>query len=159
LIQRKAWLVGARPVPLGDYGAGHQLELVEQHDRQDDEADGRGREQDAGHRHARSQALLAGAEDDDDLVGYVARLETLDFDEEPDRAAVERLGFPCEVRGPRVILRIDRTRIADALPALLRGEGVRDVSVEDVPLEEIVAELFRQGRGAVATVAEAEPVR
>jgi hypothetical protein len=54
-----------------------------------------------------------------------------------------------------VILRIDRTRIADALPVLLRGEGVRDVSVEDVPLEEIVAELFRQGRGAARVAAEA----
>ena len=85
------------------------------------------------------------------------KVVTLDFDEEPDRAAVERLGFPCEVRGPRVILRIDRTRIADALPALLRGEGVRDVSVEDVPLEEIVAELFRQGRGAAPVAAEAVP--
>ena len=83
------------------------------------------------------------------------KIVTLDFDEEPDRAAVERLGFPCEVRGPRVILRIDRTRIADALPALLQGEGVRDVSVEDVPLEEIVAELFRQGRGAAPVAAEA----
>jgi ABC-2 type transport system ATP-binding protein len=87
------------------------------------------------------------------------KIVTLDFDEEPDRAAVERLGFPCEVRGPRVILRIDRTRIADALPALLQGEGLRDVSVEDVPLEEIVAELFRQGRGAVAPVSTAEVVR
>lgn len=85
------------------------------------------------------------------------KIVTLDFDEAPDRGAIERLGFPCEVRGPRVILRIDRGRIADALPPLLHGEGVRDVSVEDVPLEEIVAELFRQGRGAERAVAEAVP--
>ncbi len=76
------------------------------------------------------------------------KVVTLDYDEAPDRAAVELLGFPCECRGPRVVLRIERNRIADALPALLRGAGVRDVSVEDVPLEEIVADLFRQGRGA-----------
>jgi ABC-2 type transport system ATP-binding protein len=76
------------------------------------------------------------------------KVVTLDYDAEPDPAAIERLGFPCECKGPRVVLRIDRTRIADALPALLRGEGVRDVSVEDVPLEEIVADLFRQGREA-----------
>ncbi|MFM8413470.1 MAG: ABC transporter, partial [Planctomycetota bacterium] len=91
------------------------------------------------------------------------KIVTLDFDEAPDQAAIERLGFPCEVRGPRVILRIDRGRIADALPTLLHGEGVRDVSVEDVPLEEIVAELFRQGRGTDRALAEAvpaaEPVR
>ncbi len=74
------------------------------------------------------------------------KVVTLDFDEEPDRAAIEGLGFRCEIRGPRVIFRIDRTCIADVLPSLLRGDGVRDVSVEDVPLEEIVADLFRQGR-------------
>ena len=42
-------------------------------------------------------------------------------------------------------LRIDRQRIADVLPEILRSAQVRDVSVEDVPLEEIVAELFRAG--------------
>jgi ABC-2 type transport system ATP-binding protein len=82
------------------------------------------------------------------------KIVTLDFDAEPDEAVIERLGFPWEIRGPRVILRIDRARIADALPPLLRGEGVRDVSVEDVPLEEIVAGLFRQGRGAARAVPE-----
>jgi ABC-2 type transport system ATP-binding protein len=71
------------------------------------------------------------------------KIVTLDLDEAPSRERVERFGFPCEVRGPQVILRIDRQRIADVLPEILRGAGVRDVSVEDVPLEEIVAELFR----------------
>jgi len=72
------------------------------------------------------------------------KIVTLDLDDATAAAArIGRLGFPCEVRGPRVVLRIDRGRIADVLPEILRGEGVRDVSVEDVPLEEIVAELFR----------------
>ena len=56
---------------------------------------------------------------------------------------MERFGFPCEIRGPQVILRIDRPRIAEVLPEILRSERVRDISVEDVPLEEIVAALFR----------------
>jgi ABC-2 type transport system ATP-binding protein len=73
------------------------------------------------------------------------KIVTLDLDEEPDPTRVAQLGFPCEIRGPRLVLRIDRTRIADALPELLQGTSVRDVSVEDVPLEEIVAELFRSG--------------
>ncbi len=73
------------------------------------------------------------------------KIVTLDLDAAPDRATVERFGFPCEVRGPQVILRIDRARISEALPRILAGAGVRDVSVEDVPLEEIVAELFRGG--------------
>jgi ABC-2 type transport system ATP-binding protein len=67
---------------------------------------------------------------------------------------IERFGFPCEFRGPQVVLRIDRSRIADVLPGILGSAGVRDVSVEDVPLEEIVAELFRSDARAAA-VAEA----
>lgn len=82
------------------------------------------------------------------------KIVTLDFDEAPQRDRIERFGLPCEVRGPRVVLRIDRSRIADTLPDLLSGAGVRDVSVEDVPLEEIVAELFRSG-GRSAAVREA----
>ena len=39
------------------------------------------------------------------------------------------------------------------LPEILRSESVRDVSVEDVPLEEIVATLFRAG--AAPPMAEA----
>ena len=73
------------------------------------------------------------------------KIVTLDLEEEPDRARIERLGYPCEILGPRVVLRIERSRIADVLPELLRDERVLDVSVEDVPLEEIVAGLFRSG--------------
>jgi ABC-2 type transport system ATP-binding protein len=83
------------------------------------------------------------------------KIVTLDLDEAPAAGTIERFGFPCEVRGPRVVLRIDRTRIADVLPELLRGDGVRDVSVEDVPLEEIVAELFRAAAPRVPAVAGA----
>ena len=71
------------------------------------------------------------------------KIVTLDLDTTPSPGRFERFGFPCEIDGPRVRLRIDRGRIADVLPEILRGEAVRDVSVEDVPLEEIVAELFR----------------
>lgn len=85
------------------------------------------------------------------------KIVTLDFDEQPEPSRIERLGFPCEIRGPRVLLRIDRARIADVLPDLLRAAGIRDVSVEDVPLEEIVAGLFRQGGGQPRPVAEATP--
>jgi ABC-2 type transport system ATP-binding protein len=83
------------------------------------------------------------------------KIVTLDFDEPPDRERLERCGFPCEIRGPQAVLRIDRTRIADVLPELLRGNGVRDVSVEDVPLEEIVAGLFRSADRRADVAAEA----
>ena len=71
------------------------------------------------------------------------KVVTLDFESAPPLSQIERFGFPCEVRGPRVTLRIDRTRIAAVLPQLLADRQIRDVSVEDVPLEEIVASLFR----------------
>ncbi|MFM8804360.1 MAG: AAA family ATPase [Planctomycetia bacterium] len=83
------------------------------------------------------------------------KIVTLDLDATPAAGRMERFGFPCEVRGPRVTLRIDRGRIADVLPEILRSESVRDVSVEDVPLEEIVATLFRAGAASAAVEAPA----
>jgi ABC-2 type transport system ATP-binding protein len=71
------------------------------------------------------------------------KVVTLDLENPPAVGEMERFGFSCEVHGPRVSLRIDRSRIADVLPKLLASQSVRDVSVEDVPLEEIVAGLFR----------------
>ena len=82
------------------------------------------------------------------------KVVTLDFESAPPMAQIERFGFPCEVRGPRVTLRIDRTRIAAVLPQLLADRQVRDVSVEDVPLEEIVASLFRGAAAQPEPVAE-----
>jgi len=82
------------------------------------------------------------------------KIVTLDLDDTPDAADFARLGFACEIRGPQVTLRIDRQRIADVLPEILRGRQVRDVSVEDVPLEEIVAELFRSGAAGAARLPE-----
>jgi len=83
------------------------------------------------------------------------KIVTLDFDEAPDRSLIERFGFPCEFHGPQVVLRIDRSRIADVLPEVLASAGVRDVSVEDVPLEQIVAELFRADAREAAASMEA----
>jgi ABC-2 type transport system ATP-binding protein len=99
---------------------------------------------------------------DGSLAGVVDRftthkIVTLDFDDAPDRARLDRFGFAYEIRGPQVVLRIDRGRIADVLPELLRGAGVRDVSVADVPLEEIVAGMFRSADRHDPAAAEAVP--
>jgi len=86
------------------------------------------------------------------------KIVTLDLDDTPSHERMAGFGFPYEIRGPQVILRIDRARIADVLPDILRSQSVRDVSVEDVPLEEIVAELFRSGESpATARLAEVLP--
>jgi ABC-2 type transport system ATP-binding protein len=82
------------------------------------------------------------------------KVVTLDFEEPPPAEQVQRFGFPWEMRGPRVTLRIDRTQIAEVLPRLLADKQLRDVSVEDVPLEEIVAGLFRGASAAANTSTE-----
>ena len=79
------------------------------------------------------------------------KIVTLDLEDTAAAQQLERLGYPCEVRGPQAIMRIDRTRIADVLPEILRGGNVQDVSVEDVPLEEIVADLFRSAASRPAS--------
>lgn len=74
------------------------------------------------------------------------KIVTLDFQEPPSEATVAAWGSPCERDGPQVKLRIDRERIAETLPRILAGQSVLDVTVEDVPLEDVIADLFRAGR-------------
>jgi hypothetical protein len=52
------------------HGAGHQLYLVEHHQRQHHNPHGSGREQDIGHRDTVRQAFLRTAEHDGDLIGF-----------------------------------------------------------------------------------------
>ncbi|MEO1993566.1 MAG: ABC transporter, partial [Pirellulales bacterium] len=76
------------------------------------------------------------------------KIVTLDLNSTHAAHQVKQYGFPCEIRGPQVTLRIERSLIAEVLPKILRGGNVLDVSVEDVPLEEIVAELFQSSSQA-----------
>jgi ABC-2 type transport system ATP-binding protein len=76
------------------------------------------------------------------------KIVTLDLNSVHAAQQVQEYGFPCEVRGPQVTLRIERSLIAEVLPKILGGGNVLDVSVEDVPLEEIVAELFQSSSQA-----------
>jgi len=74
------------------------------------------------------------------------KIVTLDFEQPPSEATVASWGYPVERDGPQVRLRIDRERIAETLPKVLAGHSVLDVTVEDVPLEDVIADLFRAGR-------------
>jgi ABC-2 type transport system ATP-binding protein len=74
------------------------------------------------------------------------KIVTLDFEQPPSDATVASWGYSCERDGPQVRLRIDRERIAETLPRVLAGHSVLDVTVEDVPLEDVIADLFRAGR-------------
>ena len=86
---------------------------------------------------------------DGSLSGIIDRFSgskvvTLQFanDRVPDD--LSRYGEVIEVQVPRVKLRVDRTVVAKMLAAVLDRGSIEDVSVEDPPLEEVIAELFSQ---------------
>jgi ABC-2 type transport system ATP-binding protein len=53
-----------------------------------------------------------------------------------------QFGEVLEERAPKVKLRVDRNGIGQALSTILARHTVEDVSVEDPPLEEVIAEMF-----------------
>src|SRR5262245_25593385 len=53
-------------------------------------------------------------------------------------------GHVLEMKEPEAKLRVDRKVITDVLSAVLAEHAVEDVSVEDPPLEEVIAEVFSQ---------------
>lgn len=53
-----------------------------------------------------------------------------------------RYGDVFDVQPPRAKLRVPRSRVPEALSALLAQYSVEDVSVHDRPLEEVIAEMF-----------------
>jgi len=66
----------------------------------------------------------------------------------PDDLA--RYGDVVEVNEPKAKLRVERKVIADVLSAVLASHAIEDVSVEDPPLEEVIAEVFAQSAVAAA---------
>ncbi len=59
-------------------------------------------------------------------------------------AGLGRYGEVLEENPPKVKLRVDRSVVAESLAAILAQQTVQDVSVEDPPLEEVIAEMFSQ---------------
>ena len=89
---------------------------------------------------------------DGDLAGIVdrfgsAKLVKLEFNDGqiPDRGELERFGEVSNQEGPLAFLKIDRARVAEALGAILDRFDVADVSVQDPPLEEVIARVFKEG--------------
>ena len=65
----------------------------------------------------------------------------------PDAEAwLGRFGDVVSVEPPRVKLRVERGRVAEALAALLDHYSLEDISVEDPPLEEVIAQVFADVR-------------
>ena len=57
---------------------------------------------------------------------------------------LSHLGDVLEETWPKVRLRVDRSDVPRVLAEVLRDNPIEDVAVEDVPLEEVIAELFRE---------------
>lgn len=91
---------------------------------------------------------------DGSLVGIIDKfssykLVTLAFAEDAEPPDLSRFGEVVELKPPKVKVRVDRPRVAEVLAAVLNEHVVSDVSVEDPPLEEVIAELFTQASAAV----------
>lgn len=86
---------------------------------------------------------------DGSLSGIVDRFSgskvvTLQFANDHVPEDLARYGEVIRIEIPRVKLRVSRQDVAGMLAAVLDQCSIEDVSVEDPPLEEVIAELFSQ---------------
>ncbi|MAI31148.1 MAG: ABC transporter ATP-binding protein [Rubripirellula sp.] len=77
----------------------------------------------------------------DNFSGH--KVMTLQFADghQPD---LSRLGEVLDETWPKVRLRVERQDVPRVLSEVLRDNPIEDVAVEDIPLEEVIAELFRE---------------
>lgn len=61
----------------------------------------------------------------------------------PVPSELERFGTLFDVKSPRLKLRVPRAEVAQTLSTLLSRYDIEDVSVQDRPLEEVIAEVFQ----------------
>jgi ABC-2 type transport system ATP-binding protein len=59
---------------------------------------------------------------------------------------LERFGEVTRREGPSADLKVERSRVAEVLGAILDRYSVLDVSVQDPPLEQTIARVFEEGR-------------
>ncbi len=73
------------------------------------------------------------------------KLIKLRFAEETPEG-LERYGEVTRKEGPAVDIKVERNRIAEVLAAILDRSLVDDVSVQDPPLEQVIARVFEEAR-------------
>ncbi len=86
---------------------------------------------------------------DGSLEGIIDRfggdkIVTLQFADGHLPADLRRYGEVLSEEPPRAKLRVERSIIPDVLSSILANHTVEDVSVEDPPLEEVIADMFSQ---------------
>ncbi|MGV3485310.1 MAG: ABC transporter ATP-binding protein [Planctomycetaceae bacterium] len=72
------------------------------------------------------------------------KIVTLQFGSDDRPSDLSRLGTILETNWPKVRISIARSEIPRILAGALRDYAVEDVSVEDPPLEDVIADLFHQ---------------
>src|SRR5262245_9495872 len=75
-----------------------------------------------------------------------SKLVKLHFDGPAAPEGLERFGAVTSREGPVVGLEVDRARVTEVLGAILDHYAVVDVSVQDPPLEKMIARVFEEGR-------------
>ncbi len=64
-----------------------------------------------------------------------------------DRVALERFGTIESCTGSQAVIRVDRGAVTQTAAAILASLPVEDIAIEDMPVEEVIAEVFRPGHG------------
>ena len=70
------------------------------------------------------------------------KILTLQFADGSMPGDLARYGEVLKVTEPKIRLRVARESIAEVLSSVLNANTIEDVSVEDPPLEEVIADLF-----------------
>lgn len=93
---------------------------------------------------------------DGSLAGIVDRFSgykviSLQFPgDEPMPDELDRYGEVLEQQPPKVKIRVARRQVPEVLGSILANHTIEDVSVEDPPLEEVIAEMFSLAEEAVS---------
>jgi viologen exporter family transport system ATP-binding protein len=74
------------------------------------------------------------------------KLVTLQFAGESAPAGLEGYGEMVQLDGPVASLKVERTRVAAVLSAVLDRDTVLDISVQDAPLDQVIARVFEEGQ-------------
>lgn len=85
------------------------------------------------------------------IVGRFSQHKVVELqfaDELPPSSELDRFGTVFDVKAPRLKLRVPRNEVAQTLSTLLGRYEIEDVSVQDRPLEEVIAEVFQQDAAA-----------
>jgi ABC-2 type transport system ATP-binding protein len=75
-----------------------------------------------------------------------SKLVKLQFAGESIPADLERFGEILQEEGPAADLKVDRPKVAEVLGAILDRYTVIDMSVQDPPLDQMIARVFEEGR-------------